>query len=500
MKGGSIDDRIKNYHIIQGTLDTMPSKKCLQEGGIQTTIKTYNIDDNIHLLNQIGRASKHGVIYTTTVRAELNGQYTVACKLMEMKPEFNIEVYLNNIISSKILAHNKSRHFLFSYKTFECSIKSTNVPNDIISRKDYYIILNELAGGDLWDLSNKDKPYNVDFLKNSGLILNILCQCLLSIASFHKMGYVHQDCHPGNFLYLIEEDTAGYFQYKILDKIYYLKNCGYTMLLYDFGLAQHIKDIKTPSHYDYEKYELKSDKNPNDYMRILSIFHKQEYYFPFLDHEIQEFISLLFNLSEPKRFSNEDQFIVELCNLYTLRCPIKDIMITKLPDGANIINQTPYIIDDLLKLEKDIVIDDLGLEDSIDNIIALIRNPSSQSSSRQSSQRQLFSPQSLSRDASLMRLFSPQPLSRKPSQSQLFSEQPLSRQSSHRQLSSSQPLSRQPLQPSLTQVHQEHKNPQSPKQESNPSSGEIYSDDFEEDTESTGGKGKKYSTRQNKKK
>jgi hypothetical protein len=55
--------------------------------------------------------------------------------------------------------------------------------------------VNELAHGDL-DMLLLDE----EILEDDELMLNLLFQTFISIGTFHNItGYVHKDCHNGNF-------------------------------------------------------------------------------------------------------------------------------------------------------------------------------------------------------------------------------------------------------------------------------------------------------------
>jgi serine/threonine protein kinase len=339
--GGTLDRRIKLYDDIKISLQDIVKESCLTEVKNSTVfIKQYEIKDKIFLSDKLGRPCAYGIIYKTTVYGTLGNKYEVACKLIEVKDIeiHNVEVFLNTTISEKILKQKISRHFLFCYKVFECRITSSDIPKISQHGRNYYIILNELANGDLGQL------YEMDDMKTPDQILNIICQYLLSIATFHKLGYIHQDCHPGNFLFLKNEHNDNeYFHYRINEEDYYLKNTGITMMIYDFGqsilfngnippkYAYSYKDIKQVESINYDCYDyffiLKTLKN------IVS------------DPKVNELVSEINKLLEPNKFDNEDLLITNMCKVFTEH----KIMIKDLSEGAKILNDNPYIINDSLK-------------------------------------------------------------------------------------------------------------------------------------------------------
>jgi predicted unusual protein kinase regulating ubiquinone biosynthesis (AarF/ABC1/UbiB family) len=129
----------------------------------------------------------------------------------------------------------------------------------IMPNKLKLVSINELAHGDLKTLVAKR-----DVAGNMNLMCNLLFQVFISIGTFQNLvGYVHNDAHYGNFLYQMNNEK-GYYEYEFDGKKYYLKACGYNMMIYDFGLS---KGIKTP---------VLLTKNCNliirDYARIIHAF------------------------------------------------------------------------------------------------------------------------------------------------------------------------------------------------------------------------------------
>lgn len=349
----ALDERIRYFNYVQNFLKDIPEDSCVTQKQFTNRNGQHHngltIDNIIDLEKQMGRRSAYGIIYRTSVKNML-GRFPIASKLMEKNQDNTKEVQLNTIFSNKILKNKLSRHFLLCYKTFTCS---TSTPS-------YYIALNELALGDLWSLCKTgSNNYIIQFLQNDSVLLNIILQCLLSVATFHKLGYIHQDCHGGNFLYHMTEDTSGYYRYKILGKDFYLKNCGYTMMIYDFGLAEEYT-TKRPDYYDhydntFNKQLYNQDNNRNrpfiydyyDYRNTMRTFWK-EYCYPHLTDTVKPFIDNIMELSSPNKYQNEDELITDLCKLFVETCPVNDLFTDELPANQKCINIKPYIIDDSL--------------------------------------------------------------------------------------------------------------------------------------------------------
>jgi hypothetical protein len=367
-----MEERIAVFQQVRQALKPVHKNSCLtqKEFDIDSQLSIgYTIDDIVDLEIQIGTPSKYGVIYKASVRnLSANTLLPMAAKLMPNDSDNKKEVELNVAISYHILKPQISRHFLLCYKSFHCRKLSTRLPSKIHAT-DYYVTLNELASGDVHSLCIKKNnfgsfSYNTSFLNDSPLLLNIIYQCLLSIATFHKMGWVHQDCHLGNFLYHKTTDTQGYYHYVILGKDYYLKNCGYTMMIYDFG---HAQPYTFSEPYYYHFYDEKFDESPPsrshksrkflydyyDYRNMLDQFCYPGRFSHYIQSSTKAHLIAISDLTAPNKYRSEDKLIKDMLKLMTS----SGIMHESLADNKTIINAgKPYIIDDSLKtkMPKDI--------------------------------------------------------------------------------------------------------------------------------------------------
>jgi len=327
-----------SYELIDGHEISLINKKKNYEG--------YTIDDIINLQKQIGSKSKYGAIYITSINNAV-GKYPIASKLMEINKSNSVEKCLNEHITTKIMKKKISRHFIFTYRTFICNHISSSVPS-IIKNLNYFVTLNELAHGDLKQLC-KMKTY----LKDDTLVYNVFIQVMLSIMSFQSIGYIHGDCHYGNFLYQrnIEE---GYYYYKINGFNYYLKSSKYTMLIFDFGFAKSIN-----------KSNILTYKVIDDYIRIINAFvnkkilSKSWSHYPnypsddvslYTNHLLNKLNSiskaLINNGNNTKK--NLNNLINDMIIPHLITAP-KNIFIKSKPPGK-IINSKPFIIDGTLHI------------------------------------------------------------------------------------------------------------------------------------------------------
>jgi hypothetical protein len=340
-KNFNLDKRIKYFKYVSDFLKGLPKKSCIKPTLFHTkkgVLNGYTVDNIIDLEKKIGTDSAYGVIYKTSVKNML-GSAPIAAKLMPYTSDNLKEYNINNGVSQKILKYGTSRHFLFTYKLFECETKSFQVPKMILN-KNYYIALNEMAHGDLCSLC--EKP---EFLQNDELLINIFIQCMLAIATFHKLRYVHKDCHWGNFLYHLTEDKSGYYHYKIFGKDYYLKNCGYNIMIYDFGLAEKYNNRgRWPLDsltFDYTRISHAfANKKHNGWNKTMTLPNDRisKYVFDIKTNLIAGIV----------RQNDENDLLKNIVLPALLMSPYPNIFIESPAANERIINSSPYIIDDTL--------------------------------------------------------------------------------------------------------------------------------------------------------
>jgi len=345
----NFDKRVKFCQYIRKKLKDENNEACLQAVEISDNsgiviFDGYKIHDNIYLQKQIGSNSKHGVIFKAFVKNVFGGE-PIAAKLMKYTLNNEKELKINELVSDKILIAKLSPHFLFTYKSFQCHLPENNDLRSLsglqsIIDNSYYICLNELAHGDLKTLLLDDTV-----MSNNYLVCNIACQCFLSIATFHKMGYVHRDCHAGNFLYHKCSHVNGYFHYIINSKDYYLQNYGYNIYIYDFGLARY-----------YDEHKINENTMPyfvKDYCRILHAFISKScggwsiydnWPEKKLSMSMAKMIKFMSNKADRLCYICEDDVIIDMIHL------LRRMLLDTLPSGATILNETPYIIDNSLRV------------------------------------------------------------------------------------------------------------------------------------------------------
>jgi hypothetical protein len=202
-------------------------------GQINSFLKTEDgngfIGGDLHLVKKIGTDGIYGTVYETIlVKTDLDTP-TFVTKLMPSAVKENInEVRVNKFVT-ELVKRKVSKHFLMTHQDYE--VDHPDYLDKPDKKKKHYIVINEVAQGDL-----KALIADTSFTTEAEIVFNACIQCLLSVVTLHSYNFVHNDCHYGNFLFHKYPSEVGYYHYTVYGKDYYLKDCGYNMMIYDFGL------------------------------------------------------------------------------------------------------------------------------------------------------------------------------------------------------------------------------------------------------------------------
>jgi len=335
----NLDSRIFYYNHILNKIAGISNNECLNVRHKENTnAVNYTIKDKISLVKRIGTSSKYGYIYIANIKNEI-GKRPIAAKLMIQNNRNILESELNSKITELIINKKLSKHFILTYKVIKCNILSNKKLPDIINNRKYIILLNELARGDLKHLCKQK-----EFLKNDEMLYNVFAQIMLSILTFHNFGYVHRDCHWGNFLYHYNNNLTGYYHYNINGKNYYLKTGKYSMYIYDFGLCTTINRVDNYDIYD-------------DYRRIIG---------PFVNQNISK-DSWLADINMPMNLPSNEFSIFIRDFKYKLRNIYKDNRYISIQNTKFLNLISEGIISELLKLPNNIFTDTKPLNAKIIN-------------------------------------------------------------------------------------------------------------------------------------
>lgn len=229
----NINSRIEYANKLNDEIKGISNNKCMEH----ISNGKYKIGNNIILDKRIGSESAYGIIYYSKLKL-----YKFAAKVMHVTADNKKEIKISTDLSNIVLK-GENPHFPIIYNSFTC-FKPINDPNypDLVKKNNYFVLLNELANGDL-------KTLIQSIHLNNDLIINTIQQIYITILSFHKKtGFMHLDTHWGNFLYH-KIKPGGYFHYHIkdLNKNFYIENKGYLWIIWDYGLANKIDNTKQKS-------------------------------------------------------------------------------------------------------------------------------------------------------------------------------------------------------------------------------------------------------------
>lgn len=260
-----------------------------------------------------------------------------------------------NIKQSLKLSNFPIPNFLYmAYYYFRCNkftIKS-NIKKSLISRSrtkatdrniiddietnintNYSLIVLEYFDDTIYKLlANISLSSTITPFDKYELYKSIFAQMILSLYILHnKFDYIHNDTHLNNFLYKTVNKEDNYFHYYINGNNYYIKNCGYLVVLADYGLCRKTSEYVVPN---------KNKKIFKDYSCIVSqilinIPNIEIYYADFFEYYIKK-IKFYFP-DEEYTLLNEHEF------LYNILINCLNIAST-IDDDRKKINNEPYMI------------------------------------------------------------------------------------------------------------------------------------------------------------
>lgn len=289
IKNFSIKERIKTYYLIKMYIQYHHIKKneCLKKLNKGSSLYSilqdkelledssnyiYSIGDNnlLILVKQIGTDSVNGIIFKVVGDIDFSFEKSiiVSCKIMRQDDDNKKEIKILNLLTYEVL-QKKNIHFPISYFSSLCKEPHGNYSHypELTETNNYYINLNEIAEGDISDLLENHNIKNKEFYNN------LIAQIIITIYSFHKIGYIHNDTHSGNFLYHIITKSNSHFEYNILSNNYYIQNIGFLIVIWDFATAEEYYDL-----YYYKDYIkifesiidiIKEDDITDDYINFL---------------------------------------------------------------------------------------------------------------------------------------------------------------------------------------------------------------------------------------
>jgi len=326
----TIDTRIHNFKIMKKYLSMI--SPCIVTSKLTSHILALvkkdkgRFEDVIYFNKQIGSDSEFGVAYLNTGVGE--GSRLVFSTKITTEKHKNEIVLLEKM--SYAVQHHITPNFPIIYKVLHCKdVKEKQKQNqsdidingidDIIKNTKYYVILNELANGDLNNFLEKKNISEIEYE-------SVLFQVLISLRAFHiHTDHIHNDAHMGNFLYH-EIEKGGYWHYKYNNTNIYVPNTGYLVVIWDPGLAHKI-DTDYRVYIDYHRiyrilkgyYENGTINLPEDFFIQLTSIIK----YIIMNNNIRDKHAIMKYLEKKPKF--------------------KHILFSP-PLNSHIINETPYYL------------------------------------------------------------------------------------------------------------------------------------------------------------
>lgn len=294
--------------------------------------KSRKVEEKIYFDARIGTESVYGMAYMNAGKG-LGKLLRFSAKIMQDSFHEEIE-HLTKM--SFIAETGLSPNMPITYTTFHCKnvsisnenklIKTRNVP-PLLKTGKYYVVLNELANGDMHDFFK--------YKYSAAQYESVIMQMIFALRAFHKYTqYVHNDAHLGNFLYH-KITPGGYWHYVSGKTDVFIPNEGYLVVLWDPGMARPIND-------KYQPY------NPFiDYYRALRLvdsiesskFYRDKQMLPVPANVFTPFRHLLSYISTYPSETIVMRYLMDRKDQYLSHIYFDK---KKLPPNAKIINRIPY--------------------------------------------------------------------------------------------------------------------------------------------------------------
>jgi hypothetical protein len=280
--------------------------------------------DKIYFNKQIGTESAYGVAYLNTGVDE-GSRLVFSTKITtdDNKNEMDLLKKMSHAVQTHV-----TPNFPIIYKILHCkhvkekkhqSYIDIRGINDIIQKNRYYVVLNELASGDLFNFLEKHNHSEIEYE-------SVIFQAFIAMRTFHiQTNHIHNDAHFGNFLYH-KIQKGGYWHYRYNKTDIYVPNTGYLLVVWDPGLARKIEP-----NTEYMPY--------TDYTRIFVVLRDV-----LREHNIrlsEQFSNNIYSLIKYVREKSTD---IHAIMKYLEKKPKFTNILFAPPLNSNIINSTPYYL------------------------------------------------------------------------------------------------------------------------------------------------------------
>jgi hypothetical protein len=329
-RGDSLESRIKFKQIIEKHIKDV--KPC-----ISVNKKVLSLNDNdgplIKFNKRIGTESVYGMAYMNMGKG-FGRLLKFSCKVMSTNIEgHDRELFLLEKVS--LLAQKKiCPNMPILYKKMTCNDKCLNRLCPKVTKKGpYYVVVNELADYDIMEWFKEKRTLEQ--------VQSMIWQIVIAIYSFHLTGYTHNDAHLGNFL-VHKIKPGGHWHYKVGTHDIYIPNCGYQIVLWDFGLS------------DNDHINIHYNEYLTDYMRpmqLMEMLDTDEFYIKrnivplnaASKNYVNRFLTTISNLYYNKNFNNQRMFLKDYADSFKFM-RINEEFFTE-PEDSTVINDVPYMLD-----------------------------------------------------------------------------------------------------------------------------------------------------------
>ena len=326
-KTDTTEMRVKYNSIIANYLKNV--QPCLDETTVKVnnkdvqklTLTDSNSDPLVIFDKQIGSKSAYGVAYMNMGKRFAN-LLKFSCKLMSVTRDNTMETKILKEMSQLVI-NGITPNMPLTYNILRCNTKCTKSLCPQVTRSKYYVVMSELANCDIQNWFKEAHTQEI--------CMSVIMQLLISIQTFHNMGYIHHDTHLGNFLiHKIKPGGFWHYVYKSGNKDIdiYIPNTGYLAVIWDPGLAE--KNHNTTNNL----YHIKNDMTRP--LKLINVLGTHEKYIELglkpVPNEVQVINTLLINLINSG---------YKLHDILAIPAFIDTTKVTK----ETIINSKPYSLD-----------------------------------------------------------------------------------------------------------------------------------------------------------
>ena len=185
---------------------------------------------------RIGSESAYGVAYMNMGKRFAN-LLKFSCKLMSVTRDNTMETKILKEMS-KLVINGITPNLPLTYNILKCNTKCKIQLCPQVTHSKYYVVMSELANCDIQNWFKEVHTINE--------YMSVILQLLISVQTFHNMGYIHNDTHLGNFLiHKIKPGGFWHYVHKTSTRTVdiYIPNTGYLLVIWDPGLANKKTNI-----------------------------------------------------------------------------------------------------------------------------------------------------------------------------------------------------------------------------------------------------------------